>query len=222
MAEPITLTKGKDGEFTFFLNDQKGRPISIVGQTFVKLTLPGTVSGSPVELFAPLVVGLDEIQTITPDATPDSGTWKLQFKNKITTALAFNAGKLAVENALNALNELSSVTVDGSMAAGYTVNFVNNDGKRSQPLLLVVESDLKIGASDVTLTVIATTEGKGANGITVVDENCTELKINVSEDELASMKTGDNLDMDLTVRIGPKDLNIPPILGRLCVKESSL
>ena len=112
------------------------------------------------------------------------------------------------------------MTVTGSFAADFVTAFIGADGKRKQPVIEIVENTLKFGATDVIVTVTETQIGRGKSGITAVNENCTELKVNVNEQDLAIMKVGDDIDMDLTIRIGEKDLNIPPIIGKLCVKDS--
>jgi len=117
---------------------------------------------------------------------------------------------------------LSDITVVGSVAADFTGSFIGDDGKRDQATLEVVDNNLTDGGLAVDFDVAVTTEGRGESGIEVVNENCAELLIKVSESDVNAMKTGENQDMDLVIRIGAKDLNIPPILERLCVKESNI
>lgn len=107
-----------------------------------------------------LVAGTDAIQSITfSPNTLTAGTFKLSYKGVETTALAYTATAMQVQNALNALPGLSGVTVTGSIAAGFTVTFAGDDGKQAQPLLLVVDNTLVNGVTACVITITTTTAG---------------------------------------------------------------
>ena len=119
-----------------------------------------------------LVAGTDEVQDITFDATPDAGSFKLKYFDETTVAILFSEGATEVEAALNALTNLSGVTVSGSFAAGFTVTFAGADGKQPQPLLLEDTNVLVIGATPVVITIAETTPGV-AQGIAQVTAEST-------------------------------------------------
>jgi len=219
MSDRVTLRKGKDAEFTIDIVDEDGRSVSIVGQTFIKLQFPSSTTGEVVELFAPVDSGQDEIQKLTYSSVPDSGDFKLKFGTETTVAIAFGAANSAIEAAIEGLKQLSDVTVSGSFAAGHTLTFAGNDGLRDQPLPTVVDNTLKTGAADVTITPSATQEGRGLSGIEVTDDKCTQLTVKVSEGDVELMNVGIDQDMELFVRVGAKDLNIPTLERRLTVEK---
>jgi uncharacterized phage protein gp47/JayE len=78
--------------------------------------------------------GIDEIQSIVFSAVPTLGTWSLNFNGQITAALPFNATTTTIATALNALSNLSGVTVVGSYAIGFNVTL---PGQSDLPLLVV-------------------------------------------------------------------------------------
>ncbi len=222
MAEELKkaiLTKGKDGDFFIDLNKSNGRPQPIVGWTLIKVILKNE-DGTDLELFAPLTAGVDEVQDITFDNVPDSGAFTLSFAGEKTASLAFNASNTDVENALNALRQLSSVTVAGDFTSGFTVTFATDDGDRAQPLISVTDNTLLIVAAAVVTTVTETTPGVSESGVDVVDQNCTRLNVKVGEDKTALLKAGVGQTVVVDVRIGSQDLNIPPIENVLDVKTA--
>jgi hypothetical protein len=78
---------------------------------------------------------------------------------------------------------------------------------------------LKKTAVDVEATVTTSTEGVAAKGITVVNENIGRIQISLSEAETAELKEGIQ-DLDLIIKVGASDLNIPPQLKALDVREA--
>lgn len=123
------------------------------------------VGGSPTSVFGTdelrtLIAGVDEIQKITPSAVPDSGSFKLTYRNETTAAILFSADAAAIQAALRLLDGLSGIVVTGTWGL-WTLTFSGDDGKQVQPLLVVPSADntLLIGATPVTMPVTEDTAG---------------------------------------------------------------
>ena len=207
------ITQGRDFEFTAFLKDKKTKkPIDITGQTLVSLEMKRT-DGTKLIMFAPLTAAVNEIQTISFPSTPTSGKFKLDFGNgNITDFINFDDNAAAVQTAINAVKIFSAVVVAGviDQATGLTLTYGGNDGGRNQPEPLIDSSTLSDG-STVVPVVAETTTGVAESGIDVVEEKRGEIKIKGSEVESALLKADSNQTAVFIVRIGAKDLNIPPV-----------
>ena len=105
-----------------------------------------------------LIAGTDEIQDIDFSGVPTSGSFKLQFGNETTAFINWDDAAIDVQNALNALDELSAVTVAGDFTAGFTVTFAGADGKQPQATLVEDSNTLDDGAA-VTIAIVETTPG---------------------------------------------------------------
>lgn len=88
------------------------------------------------------VVGVTaEIQTITPQYSPGSGSFTLTYSGETTAAIAWNANAATIKSTIEALTYITStVTVTGTIAAGLTVEYNNSMGDVVQP---TVTSSLK-------------------------------------------------------------------------------
>ena len=107
---------------------------------------------------ATLIAGTDEVQDIDFSGVPTSGAFKLQFGNETTAFINWDDAAIDVQNALNALDELSAVTVAGDFTAGFTVTFAGADGKQPQATLVDTSNTLDDGAP-VTISITETTPG---------------------------------------------------------------
>lgn len=214
----ITLTRGRDAEFTLYINDRYGRPIVLTGWTFIQVRLPKDSSGA-IEKHAPESAGTDEVQSIAFSDTPDAGVFKLKAGTETTAQLAFNSNAAAVQTALRDLLQFSALTVAGAFPT-FTVSFVGDDGKREQPLLEIVESTLQLAGVDVEAEVTKTTTGAGKSGVEVLNEAAAALRVFLNEADTAQLKAGLSQSFELKIRLGAQDLNIPPILNQLDVLDS--
>lgn len=127
-----------------------GTTFSVVGNPTARFRSDGAVT---------LVAGQDEVQTLTFDEVPDSGTFKLTHLGSTTDALAFNSTAQEIQDALNELQYLSEVLVSGSFGAGFLVTFQGADGKINQPLLVVTDNTLTLLSDPVPSLVVQTTVG---------------------------------------------------------------
>lgn len=104
-----------------------------------------------------LAAGTDEVQTITFTGSPTSGTFTITYnETETTTSLNYNASNTEVQNALNALNSLSGITVTGSVGSGFVITFASDDGKQPQPILTIGSNTL---SPTTTISVTETTPG---------------------------------------------------------------
>ena len=117
-----------------------------------------SVVGVPASRFASLVdgvihAGINEIQKFIFSAVPATGTWTLTFDSQTTTPLAFNANNTAIQNALNALSNLSNVVVTGSYGTGISVEFTSADGEKNQPMITSTNTLQDGGSNPITITI---------------------------------------------------------------------
>lgn len=163
-----------------------------------------SVDGNPsakfeVDFDVTLVAGVDEIQDLDFSLVPTAGTFKLQHELNETSAIAFNATALDVQNALNALSSLSGVTVTGNFTSGFTITFAGADGKQDQPLLVVTNNTLVSGITAVTTTMVTTTAGvpQGTGSMTAIDDGPTSAikgTLTVIETPIAGWSSTKNIE----------------------------
>lgn len=103
--------------------------------------------------------GLNEIQTLTFNEPPISGNFTLNFDGQPTVPIDWTATAATVEAALEGLPNLTSVTVTGSYAAGFAIEFDGVDGKTDQPLLVVGTNTLAGAGGPITITPLETQQG---------------------------------------------------------------
>jgi hypothetical protein len=84
-----------------------------------------TAGGNPVTIFPSIVqegiTGVKEVQRITFSQVPVSGNWTITVAPNTTSSLAFNANAAAIKSALEALANVTTATVTGDYANGFTV-----------------------------------------------------------------------------------------------------
>ena len=105
-----------------------------------------------------------DIQQITVDGSVSGGSFELTYTgssgaNPVTVPYASDDAVWAqnVEDALNSLDDLSGVSVDGIpgvSSRAFVVNFLGNDDNRFHELLDETSNDLTGGASTITITKI--------------------------------------------------------------------
>ena len=108
-----------------------GTQFSVLGNPLAKFTTDADRT---------LGVGVDEVQTISWDSVPSSGHYKLVYNLEETPNLAFNADAAAIQAALNALDNLSTVVVTGNYATGFTITFGGDDGSLPHPQLSIKDN----------------------------------------------------------------------------------
>jgi len=125
--------------------------------------------GTPLLSAGAPVNGTNEVQTITPDAVPAAGTFRLQFEGALTASLDFDATAAEVEAALEALATVGvggvAVVKGGGPPEVWTVTFGGNLQNLAVPLIAVVNNTVEDGAGDpVALDVAEATPGVTATG----------------------------------------------------------
>lgn len=123
-----------------------------------------SVSGNPDSRFVTtsdntIAAGVNEVQDIDFSAVPDAGEWTLIFDGVETGTLLFNDAAATVQTALNALSNLSAVTVSGNYTSGFTVTFAGADGSFDQPLLQIGTNTLENTSVAVNVNFAETTTG---------------------------------------------------------------
>lgn len=111
----------------------------LMGISGIKGAFVVDMSGStPITMsIATTTAGTVEIQTISFDNTPTSGSWELSYDGAGTGALAWNISSANLQTALRTIPDLASVTVSGSMAAGFSISMVGV----AAPLLIVMAAN---------------------------------------------------------------------------------
>jgi hypothetical protein len=120
---------------------------------------PFAVASAPVN-------GTDEVQTITPDAAPAAGTWRLSFEGAVTTALDFDATAAEMQAALRALPTIGADGVTVALDAGtgvYTVTFGGGNMQKLAHPLIVVAANSVVDAAQAAVT---WTVAEGTPGVT--------------------------------------------------------
>lgn len=102
--------------------------------------------------------GIDEVQTIIFSGTPTSGSFKLNFDGQETAAIQWDDLAADIQTELNALSNLSDVTVTGTYGTGFIITFTGADGEKDQPLLTYLANTLDDGGA-VIITITETTKG---------------------------------------------------------------
>jgi len=82
-----------------------------------------------------------QTQTISFSHTPVAGAWKLSYLGNETGSLAYNINAADLQTALRLVSGLSSVTVAGSVAAGFVVTMTSVAHITGNPALLVVSTN---------------------------------------------------------------------------------
>jgi len=167
-----------------------------------------SVSGSPDSKFTSdsdvtLVAGTDAQQTISFDAVPDAGTWRLNWRGNDTTDLAYNDNAAAVQAALNALPFGTGITVSGNYTTGFTVDFAGAAGKQVQPLIVEDDNTLTSGGPAVVITIAEAVAGvnQGTVGLTATTTGAIVAPagtLTVIDTPVAGLTSGINVD-DATV-----------------------
>lgn len=218
--KPKVVTIGRDKSLTLRLLKSDGDVQGLTGWTYIKARLQGA-DNTALEKLAPLDVGLDEIQSLTFSATPTSGTYTLTSGQYTTGLLNWDDDAATIQAALQALPHLSDVVVAGSVGGPFTVTYSGNDGKRAQDLLELTNNNLLAGTASVTATIVSVVGGQGESGIEILSLAGGQLKLKLNESDTAELKKG-LMPLELIVRIGQEDLNIPALEKILDVRESPI
>jgi len=126
------------------------KPSSVAGVSWVDFV--EVFAGGPVE-------GRNEVQTITPDAAPTAGNFKLTFSGIQTGNIAYNASAATIQSALEGLSSVGAgnVSVSGTLATALVITFINALGKKDQSALSIDVSGL---TTTTSATVVETVKGK--------------------------------------------------------------
>jgi len=212
------ILQGKDASFRLFVTDADGHPVDLTGWTMIRLRM--AADSGYIEKLAPLTDAVNAQQTVIfAGGPPSAGTFSFGFNGTTSFALAYSSTAVDVQTAFRASSGLRDVTVGGNFN-GFIFNFVGADGARVQPAITVANSSLVNGSTALTPSVSYDVVGVPQSGIDVVNISQGALNVYLSEGDTLALTVGTNQDMDLLVRIGSKDLNIPLIKGMINVTEN--
>jgi len=109
--------------------------------------------------------GTSEVQTLTQTGSPTGGTFRLSFKGRRTSAIAYNASAATIVAALEALYVVGAggVTATGGPlnTDPVVVTFAGSLAKKAVPLLVLAQNSLTGGTSP-TVGIAETTPGVDA------------------------------------------------------------
>jgi len=114
---------------------------------------------SPIDAAVEITVegqaGVSEVQKLLFNKVPTSGTYALQIGANTTSLISYAATTATIKSALEALPNVTTVTVTGTLAAGYDITF--NAPIENIPLISIVTNTLRTNA--VSVTTATTVEG---------------------------------------------------------------
>jgi hypothetical protein len=77
-------------------------------------------------------LGINEIQTLSFDAVPDSGDFLVTHDGNDSGRISWNDNAAAIEAILEAMPSITDVTVSGDFSSGFTIEFTGVDGLQDQ------------------------------------------------------------------------------------------
>lgn len=111
-----------------------------------------------------MTAGANEVQTLTIAGSPTGGTYRLRYKGKETTDLAYNAAAAAIQSALQALTTVGSGNLLVSGSGPYTITAAGTLAGQELELIQVVRAAFT-GGTTPSASVAKTTRG----GYTLLD-----------------------------------------------------
>ena len=94
-------------------------------------------------------------QKITFSLVPNSGSWAINFMDEISASLPYNATTTQIKSALEALSNITEISVSGSYSDGFSIEFINDDGLKYQKTFGIISSLFSSSESvDTAVTVI--------------------------------------------------------------------
>ncbi len=107
----------------------------------------------------------NEVQTLTPDSAPDSGTFKITIGALSTTDLAWNASAAAIQAAIRALAGFDGVTVTGTLATAVVITFAGETTDTAE--ITITDNVLLNVATPVVVNVVTSPAFVAIDNITV-------------------------------------------------------
>jgi hypothetical protein len=112
---------------------------------------------------------VNEVQSLTPSAAPDSGAIKIVFTidtavTKTTASIAFDATNAAILAACIGALGTGNCTVSGTWATAVVITFAGDYAAKDMAACTVTANTLKNGVTAVTITVHEDTKGVAGGG----------------------------------------------------------
>jgi len=169
--------------------------------------------------------GIDEVQQAYNNAT--AGTFTLTFSGQTTADIAYNASAAIVESSLEALSNITDVTVTGVGTSGdpWVVTFVN-PGKQNVAEMTADDSNLTGGTSTIWTSTVGRTIGVSNFEIRLLDANIVVVsrppnpKPSSTQTTFASLSGTDLKIVSATAAAGRNAWDLTPDL-RLAIASTS-
>lgn len=103
-------------------------PVAPIAQLTVSSLLTGAVGNASVATVTEITKGVtqvSEVQTLSFEAVPISGSFTMTIGAETTSAINYTMGATEIQAALNALTVVVACTVTGSFSAGFTITFAD-------------------------------------------------------------------------------------------------
>lgn len=154
--------------------------------------------------------GKNEVQQLNFTAVPTSGTFTLDFDGQITAAINYNDTAATVEAALEALSNLTNVSVSGTIGSSLTVTFTGNVAL-SNVAQLVVNSNSLSNGSAVSISISTTTPGGNSiiNNQAINEKDILYIR-RLFIDEGGTAAIEDALNVDITNVASSNSILIQP------------
>lgn len=122
------------------------------------------VQGNPNAIFQldediTLQGGQDAQDTINFSAVPDSGDFRLNFRGTDTIDIPFSATNIDIQSALTALPFGTGIMVTGDFSTGFVVDYTDEAGLQSQPVITVDNNTLSNTSVAIDVTSLQTQVG---------------------------------------------------------------
>ncbi len=155
---------------------------------YANVTVTGTLASTVVITFVGIITVLalveiidstlnvpqtNEVQTLTPDTPPDSGTYKITIGALSTTDLAWNASAAAIQAAIRALAGFDGVTVSGTLATAVVITFAGETTDTAE--ITITDNVLLIVATPVVINVVTSPAFVAIDNISIVVTISTAL-----------------------------------------------
>lgn len=148
-----------------------------------------------------LDAGQDEIQRITYDVVPTSGSYKLQYGDEESAEIDFDAIASEIQDIVNALSAVSEVSVTGDYTVGHTFTFEGEDGLQphfSTGLNIIDNTLQEVGVVTLTFSVVQSGEYQA-------QVDCTALQTGPVSAPAKFLNVIDTPVSGLTKVFNPKD-----------------
>src|SRR5690606_23460185 len=154
----------------------------------------------------------DELQQFVLGVTPDAGGFSITCRGWTTGSVAYTKNATAVKAALEDSTNIDTVTVTGSFAAGFLIEFAGESGLQPQDLFTTTSSlTASSVAVDITVSVDQQGEAQGTVNLTATEVGAKDAPIGtltVIETPVSGLDRGDNQNSTILGRLIETDAEL--------------